>query len=147
MVYRQLSYDYEPLVRNQNPHQSCPGATRWDMDDFHFLDRWQQVVVMRLRTGHNRHNARMFKTMKLAPPPTCNCSPGDLTVGHNILQRCPLLQTGRLNKYVVNSSPVTHQTLRQKGGSGEDSHIHLADWTFSVAVIEKKKKPLAIIKH
>ena len=39
-----------------------------------------------------------------------------------------------------NGSPATHQTLRQQGGTGEDSYIHLADWTLSVAVIEKKKK-------
>ena len=32
-----------------------------ERDDFHFLDRWQQVVVMKLRTGHNRLNAHMFK--------------------------------------------------------------------------------------
>ena len=44
------------------------------------------------------------------------------------------------NKRVANSSPVTHQTVRQQGGTGEDSHIHLADWTLSVAAIEKKKK-------
>ena len=33
---------------------------RTERDDFHFLDRWQQVVVMKLRTGHNRLNAHMF---------------------------------------------------------------------------------------
>ena len=44
------------------------------------------------------------------------------------------------NKRVANGSPVTHQTLRQQGGTGEDSYIHLADWILSVAAIEKKKK-------
>ena len=43
------------------------------------------------------------------------------------------------NKRVANSSSVTHQTVRQQGGTGEDSHIHLADWALSVAAIEKKK--------
>ena len=38
------------------------------------------------------------------------------------------------------SSPATHQTLGQQGGTGEDSHTHLADWTLSVAAIEKKKE-------
>ena len=37
-------------------------------------------------------------------------------------------------------SPVTHETLRQQGGTGQDSHIHLADWTLSAAAIEKKKR-------
>ena len=31
-------------------------------------------------------------------------------------------------KYVANSSPATHQTVRQQRGSGEDGHSHLADW-------------------
>ena len=43
-------------------------------------------------------------------------------------------------KRVANGSPVTHQTVRQQGGTGEDSYTHLADWTLSVAAIEKKKK-------
>ena len=46
---------------------------------------------------------------------------------------------GSKTKCMANRSPATHQTLRQKAGTGEDGHIHLADWTFSVAVIEKKK--------
>ena len=41
---------------------------------------------------------------------------------------------------MANNSAVTHQTPRQQGGTGEDGHIHLADWTLSVAAIEKKKK-------
>ena len=44
------------------------------------------------------------------------------------------------NKRVANGSPVTHQTLRQRGGTGDDGHIHPADWTLGVAAIEKKKK-------
>ena len=47
--------------------------------------------------------------------------------------------TDSKNKCVANSSPATHQTLRQQEGTGEDGHIHLADRTFSVAAIEKKK--------
>ena len=43
------------------------------------------------------------------------------------------------NKWVANSSPVTHQTLRQQGGTQEESCIHLADWTLRLAAIEKKK--------
>ena len=57
-----------------------------------------------------------------------------------ILPRCPLLQTARQKCGQQQSSYITHQTLRQQGGTGEDSHIHLADWTLSVAAIEKKKK-------
>ena len=42
-------------------------------------------------------------------------------------------------KREANGSPVTHQTLQQQGGTGEDGYIHLSDWTRSVVVIEKKK--------
>ena len=44
------------------------------------------------------------------------------------------------NKRVANSISATHQTRRQQGGTGEDSYIHLGDWTLGVAAIEKKKK-------
>ena len=40
------------------------------------------------------------------------------------------------NKCVADGSPVSHRTLRQQGGTGEESHIHLADWTLSVAAID-----------
>ena len=61
-----------------------------------------------------------------------------------------LLKTRRLsrfcrqqnNNYVWPSAVQlqTHQTLGQQGGTGEDSHVHLADWTLSVAAIEKKNQ-------
>ena len=44
--------------------------------------------------------------------------------------------------FVANGSPVTRQTLRQRGGTGEDGHIYLAGWTLSVAAINKKKNYL-----
>ena len=30
----------------------------------------------------------------------------------------------------------THQTLLQQGGTGEDGHVHLADWTLSVVAFK-----------
>ena len=110
---------------------------RTERDDHHFLDRWQQVVATRLRTGHNRLSAHTFRKMKLAPSATCSCGLEDQTAEH-ILQRCPLLQTARTKVWPTAVQLYTHQTLRQQGGSGEDSYVHLADWTLSVAAIEKK---------
>ena len=63
-----------------------PQTTR---DSYHHLERWQQVVIMRLRTGHCRLNAHMFKKLRLAPSPTCTCGLEDQTPEH-ILQTCPL---------------------------------------------------------
>ena len=51
--------------------------------------------------------------------------------------------TDSKTKHEANCSPATHQTLQQQqGGTGEDSHVHLADWTLCVAVIKKKKKSM-----
>ena len=95
-------------------------------------------MVMRLHTDHNRLNAHMFRKMKLAPSLAFYCGLEDQTAEH-ILQRYPLLQAAKNNR-VANSSPATQQTLGQQGGTGEDGHIHLADWTVSVAAIEKKQE-------
>ena len=55
----------------------------------------------------------------------------------NLTKECFRL-TDSKTKRVANGSSVTHQTLRQQEGTVEDGHIHLADRTVSVAVIEKK---------
>ena len=57
-------------------------------DDYHKLDRAGQVILLRLRTGHNRLNAHMYKKMKLVPSSMCICNIEDQTTQH-ILQRCP----------------------------------------------------------
>ena len=81
----------------------------------------------------------MFKKMKLAPSPICNSGLEDQTAEHNAAGM-PASADCK-NKRVANGSPATtQQTLRQQGGTGEDGHIHLADWNLSVAAIEKKKK-------
>ena len=43
------------LTRRGNPHQNSPGQGT-ERNDFHFLDRWQQVVVMvAAGCGHGGH--------------------------------------------------------------------------------------------
>ena len=79
--------------------------------------------------------AAYSSSKKLAPSPICNCGLEDQTTEH-ILQRCPLLQTARTN--VWPTAVQLHTKLWQQGGTGEDSFIHLAHWTLSVAVMEKK---------
>ena len=68
--------------------------TQKTRDDYHLLSRENQVVVVRLRTGHNRLNAHMHKKFKLASTPTCPCGQEDQTTEH-ILQRCAQLQDKR----------------------------------------------------
>ena len=88
---------------------------------------------MRLRKGHNQLDTNTFRRMKLAPSPACHYGLADHTT-------CAQMTTSAdsKTKCVANSSPATHQTLWQQERTGEDSHIHLVDWTLSVAVIEKK---------
>ena len=42
-------------------------------DNYHKLDRAGQVIILRLRTGHNRLNSHMHKTMKLVQSQLCTC--------------------------------------------------------------------------
>ncbi|XP_053402585.1 uncharacterized protein LOC128557936 [Mercenaria mercenaria] len=63
-------------------------------DDYHLLERWEQVIILRLRTGHNRLNAHMCTKLKLSPSPMCHCGLEQKTAEH-ILQRCPCLENQR----------------------------------------------------
>ena len=68
-----------------------PKSTR---DAYNLLERQQQVVIIRLRTGHNRLRAHMHRKLKLVPSPTCDCGLSDQDAEH-ILQSCPLFQGQR----------------------------------------------------
>ena len=57
-------------------------------DDYHYLDREDQVKLFRLRTGHNRLNSHMYRKLKMVPSPACSCQRGEQTAEH-ILQVCP----------------------------------------------------------
>jgi len=59
-------------------------------DDYHYLDRKEQVTILRLRTAHNRLNSHMYK-LKIAASPKCSCGQDNQTAEH-ILQQCPLLE-------------------------------------------------------
>ena len=78
---------------------------RSQRDDYHLLSREQQVVLVRLRTGHNRLNSRMHSRLKLAPSPTCPCGQADQTTDH-VLQRCPPHKATREDVWPV-STPLT----------------------------------------
>ena len=69
---------------------------------------------MRLRTGHNRLNAHMFRKMKLASSPACNCGLEDQMV-ERVLQMCPLLQKARQNVW-----PTAVQQHTKLYGSKEE---------------------------
>ena len=51
-------------------------------DDYHLLSWKQQVILVGLRTGHNRLNSHMHCKLKLAPSPTCPCGQEEQTTEH-----------------------------------------------------------------
>ena len=73
---------------------------RSQRDDYHLLSREQQVVLVRLCTGHNRLNSHMHAKLKLASSTNCPCGQED------VLQRCPLHKATREDVWPV-SSPLT----------------------------------------
>ena len=74
-------------------------------DDYHLLSRKQQVVLVRLCTGHIRLNSHTHGKLKLASSPTCPCGQADQTTEH-VLQRCPLHKSTRVNVWPVNAPPT-----------------------------------------
>ena len=74
-------------------------ATSHTRDDYHSLDRWQQVTVLRLRTGHCRLKSHLHRKMRLVPSPNCTCG-NEETVEH-VLQSCPLYDQERKKTWPV----------------------------------------------
>ena len=77
-------------------------------DAYHFLDRPGQVVLARLRSGHNRLNAHMHRKLKCVPSSTCSCCEEDQTT-EQVLQRCNRHQPGWIAKWP--SATPLHQKL------------------------------------
>ena len=79
---------------------------RSQRDDYHLLSWNQQVVLVRLHTGHNRLNSHMHGKLKLESSPTCTCGQEDQTKEH-VLQRCPLHKATREDVWPVNTPLMT----------------------------------------
>ena len=62
-------------------------------DAYHYLERWQQTTIMRLRTGHCRLKSHLYRKFKLVPSPDCAC--GEEETPEHILQVCPLYSKTR----------------------------------------------------
>ena len=58
-------------------------------DSYYSLTRADQVIILRLRTGHNRLNAHLFHKMKIGQTEMCPCSVAAMTTEH-FLQHCQL---------------------------------------------------------
>ena len=65
-----------------------------------------RVVLVRLRTGHNRLNSHMHGKLKLAFSPTCPCGQEEQTTEY-VLQRCPLFKATREDVWPVSTYLTT----------------------------------------
>ena len=66
--------------------QQDPNANQ--LDSLHKLNRPEQIILFRLRTGHNRLNAHMYK-FKVGESEMCPCNVDIMTAEH-LLQHCQL---------------------------------------------------------
>ena len=73
-----------------------------------FLTGKGQVVLARLRYGHNRLNAHMHRKLNIVPSPTCPCGEEDQTTEH-VLQRCNRHQPERIAQWP--SATPLHQKV------------------------------------
>ena len=56
-------------------------------DSYHSLTRQEQVIIFRLRSGHNRLRSHMHRCYRIGPTALCPCGEADQTAEH-ILQSC-----------------------------------------------------------
>ena len=107
-------------------------------NDYHLLSWKQQVILVRLRTGHNRLNSHMHHKLKLAPSPTCPCGQEEQTTEH-VLQRCPLYKATREDVWPVSTS-LTTKLYGCKQELEKTSFISPAVLIVKTANAKKKKK-------
>ena len=58
-------------------------------DPYHLLSRTEQVLIFRLRTGHNCMNHHLYTKFRIGQSDQCPCQTGSMTTEH-LLQSCPL---------------------------------------------------------
>ena len=63
-------------------------------DDYHVMDRPEQVIILRLRTGHNRLRNHIYTKFKIGESAMCTCGLAPQTANH-ILQDCPKYDISR----------------------------------------------------
>ncbi|BFZ06259.1 hypothetical protein BsWGS_09298 [Bradybaena similaris] len=59
----------------------------YTQDDYYTMNRPEQVIIIRLRTGHNRLRSHMYNKFKIGNTDTCTCEQAPQTAEH-ILQSC-----------------------------------------------------------
>ena len=63
-------------------------------DGYYSLERSEQVLLFRLRTGHNRLNDHMYRILRIGRSVMCPCNTAPMTSAH-VLQECPSYEASR----------------------------------------------------
>ena len=79
---------------------------RSQRDDYHVLSRKQQVILVRLRTGHNRLKSQMYRKTEADTLTNQPCTQEEQNTEH-ALQRCPLHKATREDLWPVSISLTT----------------------------------------
>lgn len=86
-----VSYsDEKTIIRNlinKRWHEEHPNYSK--SDSYHKLCRADQVILIRLRTGHNRMRAHLYNKLKIGQTEKCPCDTAPMTTAH-LLQDCPM---------------------------------------------------------
>ena len=77
--------------KQQHPNYNQP-------DSLHKLYRPEQVILFRLRTGHNRLNVYMYNKFKVGESEMCPCN-ADIMNAEHLLQHCRLHDALRRNMW------------------------------------------------
>ena len=90
-------------------------------DDYQLLERWEQVIIFRLRTGHKRLNAHMWTKLKLSTSLLCDCGQEQHTAA---------MPTAGENKEdcVANVNFSSDSILWKEGWPEEDGNLHSLRW-------------------
>ena len=97
---REASWDKRtdtPLIPMKRPSSKPSPRKKWKQqhpnynqsDSLHKLNRTEQIILFRLRTGHHRLNAHMYNKFKVGEPEMCPCN-ADIMTAEHLLQHCPL---------------------------------------------------------
>ena len=84
-----------PLTPMKRPSSKLSPRKKWKQqlpnnnqsDSLHKLNRPEQVILFRLRTGHNRLNTHMYNKFKVGESEMCPCN-ADIMIAEHLLQHC-----------------------------------------------------------
>ena len=138
---KSVSYKEEKTITARKGHQKRPDFD--PADGYHYLDRADQVILIRLRTGHNRMNAHVYSKLKIGQTDCCPRDTAPVTSQH-LPQDCPFHDVVKRETWPKDTSLSLWGTsfFWWPAGYAEDSSfgsnggcLHLAfeedDWYYS----------------